>query len=134
MKTDKEVFEALLAGEILLGQGCEYKLEKGVLMIKVFDRWKPADYGYPHRTNVQIKKRTININGHEVPEPLRVAPSADTIYWVPSLCGKDYYINLTWINDEFDLRILKKGILHLSKEAAIAHAKALLSFTKKEEE
>ena len=134
MKTDKEVFEALLAGEILLGQGCEYKLEKGVLMVKVFDRWKPADYGYPHRTNVQIKKRTININGHEVPEPLRIAPSAGTTCWVLAIENLNYSDRFIWRNDNIDNRWLKRGLIHLSPEAAILHANALLSFTKKEEE
>lgn len=133
MKTDKEVFEALLAGEILLGQGCEYKLEKGVLMVKGFGRWKPADYGCPRRTSVQIKKRTININGFDVPEPERKPLKLNQTYYLTDLTEL-WQSDFTWEDDFDDNKWLKAGIIHLSKENAELHAKALLSFTKKEEE
>ena len=138
MKTDKEVFEALLAGETLLGetllgQGCEYKLENGIVMIKLFDEWKPSTYGCPHYSDVEIKKRTININGFEVPEPERKPLKLNQTYYLTDLtelCQSDF----VWEDDFDDNKWLKTGMIHLSKENAILHANALLSFTKKEEE
>jgi hypothetical protein len=79
-----------------------------------------------------IKKRTISINGIEIPEPERKELTRDTIYFIPNpliiyetMGFTQYY----WHYDNFDLYFLKKGLIHLTKEAAIQHAKALLSFT-----
>lgn len=37
----------------------------------------------------------------------------------------------TWDGTKFDQRMLSRGVIHLTKEAAIKHAEALLSFTEK---
>jgi hypothetical protein len=84
--------------------------------------------------NTQIhyrrKQETIEINGHKVPKPLREDEIEDnTVYYVPYfidcrnkfLCFNGSYNNLRYY--------AKKGLLHKTKEAAIAHAEALLSFT-----
>lgn len=75
------------------------------------------------------KPKTININGFEVPEPVRKPLQECEIYWVadnvrPEL--SDYYM---WRGDKFDQEALSRGIIHRTKEAAQQHAKALLSFT-----
>lgn len=77
----------------------------------------------------RIKPRTININGHEVPEPMLVEPSDDENYFVPNLIEDHTFIPFTWIGDGLDKKWLALGICHTTKEAAIAHAKALFSFT-----
>ena len=81
---------------------------------------------------IRIKPKTIMINGYEVPEPLKVKPEEDTYYFFPVLdddmCGSSI-----WINHKVDVKRLKDGILHSTKEAAIKHAEALLSFTKVKE-
>lgn len=77
----------------------------------------------------RIKPKTININGHEVPEPLRAAPKYNTTYYITSVHNKEPYRAYIWHDDDIDTILLKRGICHLNKEAAIAHAKALLSFT-----
>jgi len=76
--------------------------------------------------------RTININGYEVPEPLQEAPKDGTPYWTPTLYQGDLTSPVTWRSDLVDLRVLQRGLIHLTREAAEAHAKALLSFTAKE--
>lgn len=82
---------------------------------------------------LRVKPATININGHEVPEPLRVAPTEGTAYWRVSVSE----IQLagaanTWNDDAYDRRWLARGLCHATKEAAEQHARALLSFTIKE--
>ena len=77
------------------------------------------------------KPRTININGHKVPEPMRAAPKLGEKYWFPSWdslseCFADWY---DWEGDKGDLMRLSAGLCHPTKEAAEAHARALLSFT-----
>jgi hypothetical protein len=76
------------------------------------------------------KPRTIIINGYEVPEPVREPLQDWQEYYMPSItfeAGADCY---TWRGDKYDNNWLEKGIIHLTKEAAETHAKALLSFTK----
>jgi hypothetical protein len=76
--------------------------------------------------------RMININGHEVPEPLRVKPNFGDLYYFPELSmPSDACENCDWEDDETDNERLIAGICHSTQEAAIAHAKALLSFTQK---
>ena len=72
---------------------------------------------------------TIKINGHDVPAPERVAPPKGIHYWMPSVaCECKFHLSV-WVNDDFDARCLSRGIVHLTEEAAAAHAEALLSFT-----
>ena len=136
MQSHKEMFEALLAGETLLSISTqEYKLIEGKVCVKHpnEDTWSIYSYGFPHYENVEIKKRTININGFEVPEPERVAPKEGTPVFIPAF-DEDLFSEYTYLHAGISYDFLKHGVLHLTKEAAIAHANALLSFTKKEEE
>ena len=75
------------------------------------------------------KPKTININGHEVPEPMDVYPTYDSFYYAVSLTrGVNAY---TWYEDALDLELWNNGLVHATKEAAEQHYKALISFTKK---
>ena len=74
--------------------------------------------------------KTIRIGEYDVPEPVHEPLENGTEYWIThfSLVGLvDYF---KWYNDDFDKRALKNGLIHLTKEAAVIHAKALLSLTK----
>lgn len=84
--------------------------------------------------NYRRKPRTIYINGHEVPEPMREAPASGVRFWVPTMhavgsgtLSRDY----TWSGDgdSYDTAWLARGLCHSTREAAEAHARALLSFT-----
>jgi len=76
----------------------------------------------------QIPK-TININGHEVPEPMREKPEIESRYWFVDPVLDDFTHDYYWADDETDNLLLSRGLCHTTKEAAIAHAKALFSFT-----
>lgn len=80
------------------------------------------------------KLMTININGHEVPEPYRGKMKEGQIYFSPEIsdCGDDYwedYSDLQWEDSLHDNVAMKNGLVHLNKAAAIKHTEALLSFT-----
>lgn len=77
----------------------------------------------------RIKPHTININGHEVPEPVREPLVESQSYWIPLLGAEPLCEKLVWNRNAYDFRVLSLGLIHLSKEAAEAHTKALLSFT-----
>jgi hypothetical protein len=78
------------------------------------------------------KPKTININGIEVPEPMREKPEIGHKYFALSFDYDDGYSEQTWEDHRLDLIWLSRGICHLTRKAAELHAKALLSFTKKE--
>lgn len=88
---------------------------------------KPEDF--------RLKPRTISINGHEVPEPMRVKPAFGAKYYVPYLqvACENPFDELTWYAEDGDRFRLNLGICHATREAAEAHARALLSFTTTEQ-
>ena len=77
----------------------------------------------------RLKQRTININGFEVPEPASDALNIGDKYFTADPVIPTYHREYVWWGDSADMEFLKRGIVHLTKEAAIQHAKALLSFT-----
>lgn len=74
-------------------------------------------------------KPHIVINGFNVPEPVREPLSEGTMYYVPHLFSgrAEFY---SWAGDDVDHHFLRSGLVHLTGEAAIAHAQALISLTK----
>jgi hypothetical protein len=134
MLNHREVLEALLAGETLVDIhdiSVTLRFDEDTLIttnslgdfsgsvdsICLFD-W-------------EVKPRTININGYEVPEPINATPRVgDTCYmaYLPDNKVKQ----LTFTYTVIDCRWLKQGFLHKTREAAELHLEALLSFTKHE--
>lgn len=80
--------------------------------------------------DISIKPETITINGHEVPCPVREPLKDAQCYWFVSFWGLDIVDEAIWWRDEIDNKRLEHGLIHYTKEAAIAHAEALLSFTR----
>lgn len=72
---------------------------------------------------------TININGFEVPEPVREPLPCGTVYCVANISITTGPMQYRWSDDRIDFRFLREGLIHLTPEAAELHSKALLSFT-----
>ena len=83
-------------------------------------------------TQYRRKPRTININGFEVPEPMREAPEVGTAFYVPNLSEPDNPNKSGWHQCYLKQGWLCSGLAHASREAAVIHAEALLSFTARE--
>ena len=81
--------------------------------------------------NYRRKPHTININGFEVPEPCIKSPELCTSLWKTTMSGRWHFL---WANTTHQKEWLRLGIVHLTKEAAELHAKALLSFTQEQSE
>lgn len=79
----------------------------------------------------RIKPRTININGFEVPEPALDPLERGKKFFKIDLERDELCDEYIWHGDHFDNHWLSLGVVHLTREAAQLHAKALLSFTKK---
>ena len=99
--------------------------------------WRPLRMVYPlwsANTQYRRKPMTININGHEVPEPYRGEMKIGQSYYSPDLynCRTDYWdiYDRQWEDTIYDNFVMKNGLLHLTDHAASKHTEALLSFTK----
>lgn len=91
--------------------------------------WRPCtDHpkwrgGYQYRR----KQKVIKINGFDIPEPLHSADPATTVYVSDPLKMGLFY---TVCAGHVQRYRFERGLVHATKEAAILHARALLSFTK----
>ena len=80
-------------------------------------------------TVYRFKPKTIRIGSADVLEPCRVAPSDGTKYWIPSITRECLIVDDTWYGSSFDETVLSRGLLHLTREGATQHAKALLNLS-----
>ena len=74
----------------------------------------------------RIRPRTIRIGEIDVPEPVRECPPLGVKYYYPTINYSQTYDAFTWQGDGFDKRLLERGLIHLTREAAEQHAKALI--------
>ena len=79
----------------------------------------------------RIAPAVIDINGRDVPEPLRIPPQKGADYWVAEIDVISVYVR-RWYNDVDDRLRMRRGLCHATKEDAQAHVDALLSFTEVE--
>lgn len=78
-------------------------------------------------------RRVLVINGIHVPPPETEPPEEGARFYVPSLIGDIFgqnVINAYWESGVHSY-LLKRGVVHLTKEAALTHAEALLSPTQR---
>ena len=74
----------------------------------------------------RIKHKTIRIGDTDVPEPVRQALKNGQEYFIACITGRSFSTEGTWSGDEYDNRWLSRGLIHLTREAAEIHAKALI--------
>lgn len=85
---------------------------------------EPAWYEY---YDYRIKPKTIRIGDLDVPEPVRAALERGQKYWIVYFYGVGALAcEATWNGDRTDDGWLSRGMIHLTREAADLHAKALI--------
>jgi len=73
------------------------------------------------------KPQTITVNGREVPAPHNGELANGVNYYAASTISMTYYYRMC-VGGSYEPEVSqKRGILHLTKEAAVAHAKAMLN-------
>lgn len=82
-------------------------------------------YDYEYR----VKPKTIRIGEYDVPEPMREMPALGTTYYVVHVVTPNSPKEYAWVGDIADIGWFNHGILHSTRDAAVLHAKALLSLT-----
>lgn len=70
--------------------------------------------------------KTRIINGFEVPAPVREELEVGDMYFVPSVGFEDFHDVWEWGCTKLHKLYLERGVVFLSKEDAIANAKAML--------
>lgn len=102
-----------------------------------WERWecKDAETGWCTLTDHPVwnkyvhyrrKPQTITVNGVEVPEPMRKEPKNTELYYLAYPISEKLYAQYDWVGTRPDRLWLEKGLIHSTREAAIAHAKAML--------
>lgn len=99
-----------------------------VIQMYVGDEWSDCNEptAFVDGCKYRIKPKTIMVNGFEVPEPMREDLNNFERYFTPSVGSDSLCNHHSWESDGYDKRHLSRGLIHLTKEAAIAHAKAML--------
>ena len=73
-----------------------------------------------------IAPRTHVVNGFTVPAPEVEALARGDVYFIGEASSVDWYTEYTWYEDNSDKRFLERGLVHLTRGAAIVNAKAML--------
>ena len=76
------------------------------------------------------ESKTIRIGEYDVPEPVREPLENGATCWCVDPMAGELVWNYKWNNAVFCHLMLRRGLIHLTKEAAVIHAEALLSLTK----
>ena len=95
------------------------------------DDWRPVEispswrYEYDWYIGDRPPKRKIMIGDAEIDAPEVENPSYNRNYFVPSPTKLEFYTEQCW-GENASHTDMQRGLVHLNKEAAIAHAKALI--------
>lgn len=76
------------------------------------------------------KPKTILVNGIEVPEPVSKPLKESETYWLAVPTNRNRAVSIVWMDDKDDEYVLQCGLIHLTKEAAVLHAEAMLKPSK----
>ncbi|MBI6548320.1 hypothetical protein [Xenorhabdus lircayensis] len=100
----------------------------------VFVNWqdctKPLVFNHDWEYRLKPSPQIIRIGEWDVPVPERKPPLKGTTYYAPDILTDNYVDPLIWDNSHLDLRLLNRGLVHLTSDAANTHAHALLSLIK----
>lgn len=69
----------------------------------------------------------IQVNGIDVFAPEKEAPRSGHIYFVSDPTNSNWYYTSNWYGDYSDNKYLERRLVHLTKDNAIAYAKAMVS-------
>lgn len=81
---------------------------------------------FASKCEFRLAPRTIRVNGVEVAAPERVESKNGDWVYLPSLDAEGLHICAQWFGCKREHEYLKRGLVYLNKEDAIARAKAML--------
>ena len=80
----------------------------------------------------RLSQEMITIGDVSFPKPESKAPEIGVRYFMTYLSARTFFAHHYWDGGEIDQGFLKAGLVHLSRENAIAHAKALIKLSRGE--
>ena len=97
------------------------------------DPWINCTHQLKFEDGVEYRRELITINGRSIPSPEVYHPMYNEVYYVVDIaCGEDEPVTMnTWSGEDYDLIMLRNGLVHLNRDHAISHAEALISITKR---
>lgn len=120
-----EILRAIADGKIVQRRNALYIKDDW------FDDDNPLVYLTDDTFEWRVKPETITINGHEVPAPVREPLKEDQEFFMADGTQVTNPVRFYWSSKSRSMLVwLERGLIHLTEEAAIAHAEALLSFTR----
>lgn len=96
------------------------------------DYWESAEkysawaFDDPESWEVRRKQQFITVNGFKVKKPVDIAPFFGDEYFIPDITSGGFFGVFGWCGCPSDEMFLSRGLIHKTKEASIAHAKAML--------
>lgn len=127
--TKEEVLEAIFDGREVqykhLDNVLWFNLTKEVVKDITFGRLFNGTFVF------RLYRPTKRVDGIEFPKPVSKPLKEGTEYWVARPSYENYSLpNASrWQNDDLDKLYLRRGLIHLYREDAIAHAKALVKLS-----
>lgn len=125
--TPPEVVQVMLDGK---------KVEIRGVIASQNNKWKPLNEHEIHigvLTNglfmFRLAQEMITVGDVSFPKPESRAPEIGDMYYIPRLNASTFRNQYHWDGSEADQSFLKAGLVHLTKENAIAHAKALIKLS-----
>jgi len=119
-----ELFEAIANGESAGKFECHDKEwqsaaweEAGSFLVSI--------YSAPEQWTVRRRPEMIELAGVTFPEPMRVAPAAETSYWFVSP-ESSRVVEYCWYKSSDELRYLKSGLCQATEQGAIAQRRAMI--------
>lgn len=86
----------------------------------------PSNGSFVYGLTYSIKPKMMLVNGFEVPEPMRVKPNFGVGFYIADISDGRFFSESSWDGFPSEELLLLRGICHSTKEAAIAHAKAMI--------
>lgn len=77
----------------------------------------------------RIAPEKITIGDVSFPKPVSEPLEIGQEYFVADIIGKGFYDIFEWENRKLDQDFLKYGMIHLTRDDAVAHAKALIKLS-----
>lgn len=117
--TRNEILQAIVDGEEI-----QYLADKWI--DKSYDEVLLYVGGGASPSYFRIKQKTIIVNSFQVIAGEKAELKAGEEYFLASPKDEDFHDFYTWEGDSHDRRWLERGLIHKTKENAIAHAVAML--------
>lgn len=94
--------------------------------LAIYHKDGKMDSGIDSRYDLFMKPKTRIVNGFEVPAPESLPLNSGDDYYCADVNSWYFYENYPWSGNDMSMLWLKRGLVFLAKEDAIANAKAMV--------